>query len=242
MTEGCMIHRGLANGLEIFTDGNCQGSRGKGDTFKFFLRLPDHKNSHLPQPEAETILIQRKDAWCSRVKVALTTFAFKSNCVKVRVPANWTEREVAVFKVIVWATDGSSGAEQAFKFAKGLAQADGGRLVVVHVKEMAIPAGRGGKYPVKVNQDEVQAAIRKEVEDLKQEGLQATLQMADVMAGGAAYVIAEIANEEGADLIVAGTRGHGPLSGLLVGSVTQRLLQIADCPVMVVPSSHGASA
>ena len=145
-----------------------------------------------------------------------------------------------MFKVIIWATDGSSGAEQALQFAKGLAQADGARLVVVHVKE--IMAGRGGAYPVKVDEDEVQAAIRKQVEDLKQEGLQAKLQLADVMAGGAAHVIAEIANEEGADLIVAGTRGHGPLSGLMLGSVTHRLLHIVHCPVLVVPpKSAGAS-
>ena len=145
-----------------------------------------------------------------------------------------------MFKVIIWATDGSSGAEQALQFAKGLAQADGARLVVVHVKE--IMAGRGGGYPVKVDEDQVQAAIRKQVEDLKQEGLQATFQLADVMAGGAAHVIAEIANEEGADLIVAGTRGHGPLSGLMLGSVTHRLLHIVHCPVLVVPpKSAGAS-
>jgi nucleotide-binding universal stress UspA family protein len=66
-----------------------------------------------------------------------------------------------MFKVIIWATDGSSGAERAFPFAKGLAQADGARLVVVHVKE--ITAGRGGTYPVKVDEDKIQTAIGKQV-------------------------------------------------------------------------------
>jgi nucleotide-binding universal stress UspA family protein len=138
-----------------------------------------------------------------------------------------------MFKVIVWATDGSSQAERALRFAKELAQGNGARLVVVHVNEFA--AGRS-PGPVDVDEDKVQAAIGKHVKDLKQEGLDAKLEMAEVMAGGAAHVIAEIAGKEGADLIVAGTRGHGPVSGLLLGSVTHRLLHIANCPVLVVPS------
>jgi nucleotide-binding universal stress UspA family protein len=148
-----------------------------------------------------------------------------------------------MFKVIIWATDGSSGAEQALPLAKGLAQAKGARLVVVHVDESTVPVTRGGGYSVSIVEDEVQAAIQKHVEDLKQKGLDATLQTARVSMGGAAHVIAEIADKEGADLIVAGTRGHGPLAGLMLGSVTHRLLQIAHCPVLVVPpTSTGASA
>ena len=101
--------------------------------------------------------------------------------------------------------------------------------------------GRAAGYPVNVEEGQVQAAILKQVEDLKQEGLDATPQMASVAAGGAAHVIVEIADEAGADLIVAGTRGFGPLAGLLLGSVT--LLHIAHCPVLVVPpKSAGASA
>lgn len=144
-----------------------------------------------------------------------------------------------MFKVIIWTTDGSSGAEQALPIAKGLAQAHGARLIVVHVKEFA--AGRA-PGPVNVKEDEVQAAIGKQVADLKQEGLDARLQLADVMAGGAAHVIAEIADKEGADLIVTGTRGHGPLAGLLLGSVTHRLLQIAHCPVLVVPPASASTS
>lgn len=140
-----------------------------------------------------------------------------------------------MFKVIVWATDGSSGAEQALPYAKGFVQADGARLIVVHVDEFG--AGRGGGYSVNVDETEVKDAIRKQVEDLKREGFDATLQSSRVSMGGAAHVIAEIAKEKGAELIVTGTRGHGPLSGLLVGSVTHRLVQIAHCPVLVVPTT-----
>ena len=138
-----------------------------------------------------------------------------------------------MFKVIIWATDGSSAAEKALPFAKGLAQAHGARLIVVHVNEFM--AGRA-PGPVNVKENEIQAAIGKQVADLKQGGLDAKLQLADVIAGGAAHVVAEIADKEGADLIVTGTRGHGPVSGLLLGSVTNRLLHIAKCPVLVVPS------
>jgi len=138
-----------------------------------------------------------------------------------------------MFKVIVWATDGSSKAAQAFPLAKNLAQANGARLIVVNAREIMVGRGAG---PVHFDQDQVEAALGKQVADLKQQGLGATLQIGEVMAGGAAQVIADIADKEGADLIVVGTRGHGSLTGLLLGSVTHRLTQIAHCPVLVVPS------
>ena len=47
-----------------------------------------------------------------------------------------------MFKVIIWATYGSSAAEQALLYAKGLARADGARLVVVHVDEFTGRPGR----------------------------------------------------------------------------------------------------
>jgi nucleotide-binding universal stress UspA family protein len=50
-------------------------------------------------------------------------------------------------------------------------------------------------------------------------------------------MIVDAARAFGADLIVVGTRGYGAVRGMVVGSVTQRLLHVADCPVLVVPAS-----
>lgn len=36
------------------------------------------------------------------------------------------------------------------------------------------------------------------------------------------------------DLVIMGTRGHSPIGGVLIGSVTQRVLADASCPVLVV--------
>ncbi len=61
------------------------------------------------------------------------------------------------------------------------------------------------------------------------------LQVVSTVRDGPAQIIAEIAKLIHADVIIVGTRGHGPVSGLLVGSVAQRLLHLAPCPVLVIP-------
>lgn len=52
--------------------------------------------------------------------------------------------------------------------------------------------------------------------------------------GDPARTICETAQEEGSDLIVMGSRGRNPISGLLLGSVSTRVLQLAPCPVLIV--------
>jgi nucleotide-binding universal stress UspA family protein len=138
-----------------------------------------------------------------------------------------------MFKVIVWATDGSRLADHALPLAKGLAESSGAKLVVVHVDELS--TGRAGAYHLHADEDELRRKVEECVERLKADGLDAQLEVAKTGTGGAAHIIAEVARDAGADLIVAGTRGHGPVVGLLLGSVTHRLLHIAPCPVLVVP-------
>ena len=108
--------------------------------------------------------------------------------------------------------------------------------MIAHVEERMATKGRA---PLEVDEDEIQADLRAMVKDFAAEGIEASLEMGDVMAGGAgtAHAIADIAERSKADLIVTGTRGHSPVAGLLVGSVTQRLLHIAKQPILVVPAT-----
>jgi nucleotide-binding universal stress UspA family protein len=141
--------------------------------------------------------------------------------------------EAVMFNVILWASDGSAHADRALDSARELAEAGSARVLVVHVKEITV--GRAGGYPVQVDEEEVEHKIQAQVHDLKDAGLNASYEQLGATAGGAAHAIADAAKDAGADLIVVGTRGQGPISGLLLGSVTNRLLHVASCPVLAVP-------
>jgi nucleotide-binding universal stress UspA family protein len=142
-----------------------------------------------------------------------------------------------VFKTIVLAVDGSESSDRAMTFAGELAKQSGGRIVAVHIKELI--AGRFAG-PVHVDEEDVQVKIRKQAQDLTDAGVAVTLEMHSTMTGGPAPLIADAATRENADVIVTGTRGHTALAGVIVGSVAQRLLHVAPCPVLVIPPPHGS--
>jgi nucleotide-binding universal stress UspA family protein len=141
-----------------------------------------------------------------------------------------------MYTKVIWATDGSEAADRALPHAKAIAAESGAPLVVVYCEEFTLPGKGGGSLPVHANEDEVQAKIEGQVAELSSDGVKASLQSTRSQVGGAAHSIVEIADAEQADLIVVGTRGRTALGGLLLGSVTQRLLHIASCPVLAVPA------
>jgi nucleotide-binding universal stress UspA family protein len=145
-----------------------------------------------------------------------------------------------MFTTIVWATDGTPSADHALPYAKALAAVENGKLVAVHADEHFI--GPACAYPVLADEDEITTKIREQIAEVREEGFEASVSIVPAAASGAAHTIADVARKVGADAIVAGTHGHGVVVGLLVGSVTERLLHIAPCPVLVVPSGRPGAA
>jgi nucleotide-binding universal stress UspA family protein len=74
-----------------------------------------------------------------------------------------------------------------------------------------------------------------EVETVVREGYPATVILEEAeQRGYPATVILEEAEQRGADLIVIGTRGLSGLKHLLLGSIAERVVQKAHCPVLTV--------
>ncbi len=141
-------------------------------------------------------------------------------------------------KIVVLGLDGSQDSMRAIPHAVEQA-GDGGKIVVIHVRELLV--GRAGGMPLVVNEDEIEAGVRRQVDDLKSTGIAAELKVISAVAGGPAHVIADVAREANADVIVVGTRGHRQISSLIIGSVTHKLLHMTPCPVLAVPPAAGGA-
>jgi len=147
------------------------------------------------------------------------------------------EAQVA-FKSIVVATDGSKYSAAAASEAIGIAKRNRSKLTVISVvpAELATPTdiefGMSQRELIAEKEMHVAEKNAKTVKDVAQkEGVEV---QAFVMSGKPADAIIEIAKEHGADLIVLGSHGRTGLERLLMGSVTERVIVLSPCAVLVV--------
>lgn len=140
-----------------------------------------------------------------------------------------------MFKKVVWATDGSEAADRALPLARTLAADGGGELLVVHCIELSQPGMWAARRPIRSDEKELKLKMDGQLAELAHDGVPATLQTMQASMGRAAEAIAEIAREQHGEVIVLASHGHTALGELVLGSVTQRLLRIAPCPVLAVP-------
>lgn len=79
--------------------------------------------------------------------------------------------------------------------------------------------------------DQTAEIVRPFLEQLEQSGIPFVVRLMEEPAGA---MIPEVAENEKCELIIMGSRGLSNLQGLIIGSVTNRVLHTAGCPVLVV--------
>jgi nucleotide-binding universal stress UspA family protein len=140
-------------------------------------------------------------------------------------------------KRIAVAFDGSAEAKRALDTAVRLAAALGGEVILLACFESPALAASALGGGLEFEAD-LQQAFNRVVEDAAA-GVSGVPASTRILAGGAAHEIAE-ASKDGVDLLVAGSRGFGPLRSVIVGSVSRHLVDHAACPVLVIPRSAEA--
>ena len=143
-----------------------------------------------------------------------------------------------MFNHILVPIDGSETSMLAVSKASGLALAFGSRITLIHVIDNYPFIGVGADYALGQNEylaaatASANAALARGVAALAAEGLHSDQRVIDghVVHEG----IVDTAIAIAADLIVMGSHGRSGIEKLLLGSVTQRVLQDAKVPVLVV--------
>jgi nucleotide-binding universal stress UspA family protein len=133
--------------------------------------------------------------------------------------------------------DGSGPAMEAGRFAIKLAALYGARITFVYVVDTALadelrPVSR---RPAEQVQQELETTGRRYLDHLARLAAEAQLEVDGVIRHGVPYLeIAKLAEGLGVDLIVIAQVGHRGPPRILVGSVTERVIEYAPCPVLVV--------
>jgi nucleotide-binding universal stress UspA family protein len=139
---------------------------------------------------------------------------------------------------VLLAYDGSAGAAEATALAEAIHWPSDSVLRVVSVIEpilspMSGPWDRGTALSPELDAEITASAnetLRDVVERLGSSGRSVG---GNVLRGRAATAIIDDARDFGADLVIVGSRGHGAIATLLLGSVSSEIVDHAPCPVLV---------
>jgi nucleotide-binding universal stress UspA family protein len=133
--------------------------------------------------------------------------------------------------------DFSTCAERAWDLALRLTVANGGELVLTHILSEAPSWSEGTQSMDRVRhvldsaREWVEAELERRAADARTRGV--TVRVA-VRSGSPWQEIVDLASDEQADLVILGTHGRGGLGRALLGSVADRVVRMAPCPVLTV--------
>ncbi|MFN8173438.1 MAG: universal stress protein [Solirubrobacteraceae bacterium] len=127
--------------------------------------------------------------------------------------------------------DGSDYSRAALDTGIEVANALGDELLVVVAYEVNRFGSEVQDY-AKALRDQADKRVRLATDQAAGRGAKVEVEIVEERPADA---LVDVAAREQARAIVIGSRGEGPLKGAIVGSTPHKLLQIAACPVLVVP-------
>jgi nucleotide-binding universal stress UspA family protein len=137
-----------------------------------------------------------------------------------------------MFKTVLFPVDQSREAREAADVVTNVVQKYGSRLILLSVIEESSPE-EGVTSPETMASPEVVAELLKSAQTLfTQQGIDAE---AITRQGMPAFTICDVADELEVDLIVMGCRGLGLTDEGAAESVTNRVINLSPCPVLIVP-------
>jgi len=145
---------------------------------------------------------------------------------------------MARIRRIVHPTDFSSASLPAFRKAVALAKENKATLLIVHVLPTlpmvadAYMAASAYDEMLRAQRRQAEKAMDRFVKRARAADVRATGHIVDF--GAVSDAIVRFAKRQRAELIVMGTHGHGVLAKILLGSVAERVISHAPCPVMTV--------
>ena len=131
--------------------------------------------------------------------------------------------------------DFSAHADQALDYAIALAQKLPARLTLVHVIHL-MPLGivDGGASLPPTYFETLEADVRQSLETYNKRVADAGLESAVMILHGIPFqAIVDVARDEQVDMIIMGTHGRTGLKHVLLGSVAEKVLRLAPCPVLI---------
>ena len=141
-------------------------------------------------------------------------------------------------KRILHPTDFSGASSRAFAKALELARADRAELLLLHVLTPVVPVADEGYVSPKTYDDLTRAQrahAGRQLDALAARARRARARVRTLVLEGRPHErIAHAAKARGADLIVMGTHGRGAVAKFFLGSVAERVVGTASCPVLTV--------
>jgi nucleotide-binding universal stress UspA family protein len=138
-----------------------------------------------------------------------------------------------MFEKLLVAIDGSPSSDAAISVAGDLAGKLGADLEILHIHEHDAIPSKAGMSPDLETPDEARAIVAAAADLLKTGGVNAHGHVLQASTRDVPRKIIAFTVENEIDLIIVGRRGLSGLTGMLVGSVSNKLIHAAPVPVMV---------